>query len=256
MNHWGHLLKTSESLIFEFYALKADIYQCLTPNNFPTDSPNFHQTTPTDPFRVLIYPSVLHAAHSYLAQICTFLRRINLVNSAPVRFEKRVITVLSFSRPNFHGVQCNIDDPFHQDALPRIHWLSFMYIGINDPRMRIYLQHRRCFHEPAISVKQFICKMFDGPYCMCFSIDLLPYFGGLLVWMKATQVPNNSQIKRQISVLLRVKVFNIPHQLWTAYLSQIWPSPLGMKPVPDDRPGARRYWGHLLKTSKSLVLEF
>ena len=77
----------------------------------------------------------------------------------------------------------------------------------------------------------------------------LPYFAGLLVWIRATNVPNFSQIGRQISELLRVKILDIPHQLWTAYLSQMRPSPIGMKPVPDERPGpwvtgatGRKFW--------------
>ena len=43
---WGHeslwqLDENSESLVFEFWALKVDIYQCLNPNNLLTDSPIF-----------------------------------------------------------------------------------------------------------------------------------------------------------------------------------------------------------------------
>ena len=36
-----NLDENSESLVFEFWALKVDIYQCLTPNNLLTDSPIF-----------------------------------------------------------------------------------------------------------------------------------------------------------------------------------------------------------------------
>ena len=46
----------------------------------------------------------------------------------------------------------------------------------------------------------------------------LPYFAGLLVWMRATYVLNFSQIGRQISELLGLKILDIPQQLWTAYL--------------------------------------
>ena len=53
--------------------------------------------------------------------------------------------------------------------------------------------------------------------------------------------------RRQISELLRVKILDIPHQLWTAYLSQMRPSPIGMKPVPDERPGAMSHWGNWTK---------
>ena len=34
---------------------------------------------------------------------------------------------------------------------------------------------------------------------------------------------------------------------WTAYLSQMRPSPIGMKPVPDERPGAMSHWGNWTK---------
>ena len=78
----------------------------------------------------------------------------------------------------------------------------------------------------------------------------------MLTWIRATKVPNFSQIGRQISELLRVKILDIPHQLWTAYLSQMRPSPIGMKPVPDERPGAMSHWGNWTKKSESLVFEF
>ena len=58
------------------------------------------------------------------------------------------------------------------------------------------------------------------------------------------------------SELLRVKIFDILHQFWTAYLSQIEPSPIGMKPLPDERPGAMSCWDHQLKYSESFVFEF
>ena len=60
---------------------------------------------------------------------------------------------------------------FHQDALPRFPWLVFIYVGINDLRMRMYLQHRRCFPLPAIGEKRFIYEKFGGQYCTRFSID-------------------------------------------------------------------------------------
>ena len=56
----------------------------------------------------------------------------------------KIITVL-FSRQNVHSVQFKIDDPYHHDALPRFPWILFTYVGINDQRTRISLQHRRCF---------------------------------------------------------------------------------------------------------------
>ena len=131
-----------------------------------------HQTTSTDPFSALISPHVLHAAHSYLAQICTFLTPINLIKSAPVCCE--LIELLRFYRFRaLISIGCNVKlmARFHQDALPRFPWLVYIYVGINDLRMRMYLQHRRCFPLPAIGEKRFIYEMFGGPYCTCFSID-------------------------------------------------------------------------------------
>ena len=104
-----------------------------------------------------------------------------------------------------------------------------MYVGIDDLRMRIYLQHRLYFRLPAIGVKLFIYKMFGGPYCTCFSFDHYRILQAYWVWIRTTNVPNSSQIGRQISELLRVKILDILHHLWTAYLSQIRPSPIGNK---------------------------
>ena len=39
-SNWGHWTKIL-SLVFEFWALKVDIYQCLNPNNLLRDSPIF-----------------------------------------------------------------------------------------------------------------------------------------------------------------------------------------------------------------------
>ena len=66
----------------------------------------------------------------------------------------RVITVLPFSRPYFHRVQCKIDDPFSPGRFAPIPLTT--YVGINDLRIRIYLKHRRCFPLPFTSVKPFI----------------------------------------------------------------------------------------------------
>ena len=82
----------------------------------------------------------------------------------------RVITVLPFSRPNFHRAQCKIDGPFSSGCLAPNPLTFFEYVGINTLRMRIHLQHPRCFSLPAIGVKRFIYKMLGGPYCRCYSI--------------------------------------------------------------------------------------
>ena len=110
----------------------------------------------------------------------------------------RVITVLPFSRPNFHRVQCKIDDP---------------YVGIDDLRMRIYLQHRRCFPLPVIVVKLFFfIKCLAAHITRAFHLTTT-IFCSLLVWIRTTNVPNFSQIGRQISELLKVKILDILHQL-------------------------------------------
>ena len=44
---------------------------------------------------------------------------------------------------------------FQQDALPRFQYLPFVFVDINDLRMRINLQHPGCFRLAAIGVKMF-----------------------------------------------------------------------------------------------------
>ena len=74
-----------------------------------------------------------------------------------------VIKVFTFSRPKFHRVQCKLEDLFQQDALPRVPWLPFTFVDINDLRMRINLQHRRCLPLAAIGVKMIIYWIFGAP---------------------------------------------------------------------------------------------
>ena len=84
----------------------------------------------------------------------------------------------------------------------------------------------------------------------------LPYFARLLVWIRATNVLNFSQIGRQKSELLRVKILDIPHQLWTAYFSQMRPSPIGMKTCARWKAWGHESLGQLDENSESLVFEF
>ena len=49
--------------------------------------------------------------------------------------------------------------------------------------------------------------------------------------------------------LLGVKISDTPCQLLTAYLSLTWPSPIGMKLVPDEMSGPRTHWGQVPKDS-------
>ena len=79
--------------------------------------------------------------------------------------------------------------------------------------------------------------MFGGPYWTRFSIE--PYHILQACWDGMDEdYKHFSQIERQISELLGLKILDIPHQLWTAYLSQIRPSRMGMKLMPDERPRA------------------
>ena len=170
--------------------MKVDIYQCLTPNNFLTDSPNFLKNIINCMvlrcLSALVSIRSVKVTFSLFQSLCSSDDANRPISSPdistcvacsallfgpkmylPKTYKpckkrtcsmqiNRVITVLPFSHPNFHRVQCKIDDP---------------YVDIDDLRMRIYLQHRRCFPLPAIGVKLFIYKMFCGPYCTCFSND-------------------------------------------------------------------------------------
>ena len=145
-----------------------------------------HQTTSTDPFRVLISPIVLHAVHSYLAQLWIFLRPINLVKSAPVWCE--LIELLRFYRFPAHisiGRNVKLMTRFHQDALLRFPWLPFTYVGINDLRMRMYLQHHRCFSLPAIITKTYLYN-FD-PLKPHFYIVKLGFTGVYIIFLISAQ---------------------------------------------------------------------
>ena len=162
---WGHeslgqLVENSESHVLEFWTLKVDIYQCLIPNNFETDSPIFLKNiinckygprvsrgTIFNPigeghllsfsislfirrrlqtyFQPLISPHVLHTAHSYLAQICIFLTPKNLTKNAPVRCELiELLRFYRFSALISIGRNVKLMTRFRQDALPRILRLS------------------------------------------------------------------------------------------------------------------------------------
>ena len=61
--------------------------------------------------------------------------------------------------------------------------------------------------------------------------------------------PNFSLIERKTDELLGVKVSDIPYQLWTASLSLMRPSPIGMKLVPDERSGPMTPFGQVPKNS-------
>ena len=71
----------------------------------------------------------------------------------------------------------------------------------------------------------------------------------MFVWMGSTNVPNFNLIGRKADELLGVKVSDIPYQLWTASLSLMRPSPIGMKLVPDERSGPMTPWGQVPKNS-------
>ena len=122
------------------------------------------QARSTDSFQVLISLLVLHAAPYNLAQKWTSLRHINPIKSAPVCCElMELLGYLRLPAQNSIGCNVNLRTHFQQDALPRFQWLPFMFVDINDLRMRINLQHPGCFRLAAIGVKRFIYWMFDAP---------------------------------------------------------------------------------------------
>ena len=59
-----------------------------------------------------------------------------------------LIELLRFYRfPALISIGCNVKlmTRFRQDALPQFPRLAFMYVGINDQRMRMYLQKMLLF---------------------------------------------------------------------------------------------------------------
>ena len=117
------------------------------------------------------------------------------------------------------------------------------------------MQHPGCFRLAAIGVKRFIYWMLGAPYSPRYSVDRIPDCAGLFAWMCSTNVPNFSLIGWETDELLGVKISDIPYQLWTASLSLTWPSPIGMKLVPDERSGPRTHWGQVPKNSYRPIFE-
>ena len=102
------------------------------------------------------------------------------------------------------GFNVNLRADFQQDALPQFPWLPFVFVDINDLRMRINLQHRGCFPLAAIGVKN-VYWMFGAPLCTRYSIDRIPDCAGMLVWISSTKVLNFSLIGWKLDELLGVK---------------------------------------------------
>ena len=115
---------------------------------------------------------------------------------------------LRFPAQNPIGCNANLRTHFQQDALPRIPWLPFTFVDINDLRMRINLQHRGCFPLAAVGVKMLIYWIFGAPYCTCSSTDRIPDGAGIFVWMGSTNVPNFSLIGWTADELLGAKWYN------------------------------------------------
>ena len=94
----------------------------------------------------LLFGTKIYLSKTYKPyKTCTCLMGIN-----------GVITVLPNSRLNFHRVQCKIDDLFSLGCLAPIPLTTLYLCSIDNLRMRMYLQHLRCFPSPAIGVKRFI----------------------------------------------------------------------------------------------------
>ena len=78
-----------------------------------TFNPFVQQTRPTDTYQVLISLLVLHAASNNLAQICTSLRHINHIKSAPVCCElMKLLGYLRFTAQNSIGCNVNLRNHF------------------------------------------------------------------------------------------------------------------------------------------------
>ena len=162
------------------------------------------------------------------------LRPINAIKSAPVCCKlMELFGYLHFPAQTSIGCNAKLRTHFQQDTLPRFPWLPFMFVDIDELRMRINLQQRGCFSLAAVGVKRFI-------YWMC---------AGMFVWIGSTNVPKFSLIGSKTNELLRVKISGFPYQLWTAYFRLIWPSPIGMKLVPDERFGPMTPWDQMTKNS-------
>ena len=138
-----------------FWALKVDIYQCLSPNNLLTDSPIFLKNIinckygPKVSLGTIFNP--IGEGHLLSFSISLFIRRRLQTHFSPYistctacsallfgtnmylpntykPYKKRtcllrinrVITVIPISRPNFHRVQCKIDGPFSPGRLAPI----------------------------------------------------------------------------------------------------------------------------------------
>ena len=74
--------------------------------------------------------------------------------NAPVCCElMELLGYLRFPAKNSIGGNVNLSTYFQQDALPRFPWLPYMFVDINDLRMRINLQHHECFPLTAVGFK-------------------------------------------------------------------------------------------------------
>ena len=153
------------------------------------------QARPRDAFPVLISLLALHAAPYNLVRKCTSLSPINHIKSATVFCDlMELLGYLHFPAQNSIESYANLRTHFQQDALHRVPWLPFTFVDISDLRMRIILQHCRCFPLATVGVKRFIYWMFAAPLCTCCSIDRFLDFAGVFVSMGSTNYLNFSLI--------------------------------------------------------------
>ena len=195
--HWGQVPKNSYRPIFELWPLKIDICQCLTPNNFLTRGPNFQAicvlcTMELGQCQVSVSARSVKVTFCVFWSLCSAGETYRLTSSPYIfacsacsaiqfgtemnlpktckPYKKRacllqidgVIRVFTFSRPIFHRAQCKLEDPFSAGCLAPIPMTAFIFVDINDLRMRINLQHPGCFILAAIGVKMYFYWMFDA----------------------------------------------------------------------------------------------
>ena len=162
---------------------------------------------------------------------------------------------LRFPAKNSIGGNVNLSTYFQQDALPRFPWLPYMFVDINDLRMRINLQHHECFPLAAVGFKSLFIECMTPHSARAILLTTSRIVQVCLYGWTLQTFQSFSLIGWKIYELLGVKISSIPYHFWTTYLSLTWPSPIGMKLGPDERSGPMTHWGQVPKNSYRPIFE-
>ena len=160
-----------------------------------------------------------------------------------------VIRVFTLSRPNFHRVQCKFQDPFSAGRLA------------SSPLTTLYV----CIQKWSAQAHKFAAPRVLSFSCCKRKNDFLLNIWRLIVhvllhwphpgfcrrvYMDTLYKRFKFQLNRmKNSRVIRGQVSDIPYQLWTASLSRMWLSPIGMKLMPGERSGPMSPWGQVPKIS-------